>query len=100
MVFARIFRLQGGVDDHAFVMKKTLNGGWVLMDSALPDPLFSNPLKYDQAYLNQKDFFKLVDEIWVYKFGEVEMKNHGKWYPYWLRIIREEDSDYSYLTET
>lgn len=49
MVFARIFNNHRGVDDHAFVMKKTENGGWVLMDSALPEPLYSRPVRYDHA---------------------------------------------------
>ena len=49
MVFARIFNDYRGVDDHAFVMKKTENGGWVLMDSALPAPLYAKPMRYDHA---------------------------------------------------
>ena len=99
MVFARFFNLQRGVDDHAFVMKKTLNGGWVLMDSALPEPQYSKPVSSFEFQLDQQEFFKLVDEIWVYKLGEVELPNHGEWYQTWYRIITEDQTDYTYADE-
>ena len=44
MVVCRFVNDDYSFDDHAFVMKKTEQGGWVLLDSAETGPLYTNPM--------------------------------------------------------